>query len=403
MRIMHERQAEYDVIVIGAGAAGLMCAQTAGTRQRSVLVLDHASKAGSKIIISGGGRCNFTNLHASAGHFLSANPHFCKAALARFPAQAFIEMLDSHGIGWHEREHGQLFCNDSARDILAMLLDECARQEVRIQTGTEIKCIECLPEQPQRFRLSTSRGTFSCTSLVIATGGLSIPKIGASNFGLKIAEQFGLAIRPPQPGLVPFTFTGPEKESLRQLAGISLPVRAGCRNYWFREAMLFTHRGLSGPAILQVSSYWQPGDTLHIDLLPDFDIAALLRQQQKQHPQTMLSTILARRIPKRLAQLLTSGAPLQDQRLQQLNERTIEAIDNTLHNWQLKPNGTEGYRTAEVTVGGVDTAELSSKTMQSRKVPGLYFIGEVVDVTGHLGGFNFQWAWASGYAAGLHA
>jgi len=400
---MHTHQAEYDVIVIGAGAAGLMCALTAGARQRSVLVLDHASKAGSKIIISGGGRCNFTNLYAGADHFLSANPHFCKAALARFPAQAFIDMVERHGIDWHERDHGQLFCNDSARDILDMLLKECATHDVRVQTGTEIRQVEPLQKQPQHFRLATNRGDFSCTSLVIATGGLSIPKIGASNFGLKIAEQFGLSVRPPRPGLVPFTFTGPEKESLQQLAGISLPVQASCNGRSFREAMLFTHRGLSGPAMLQISSYWQPGDTLHIDLLPDVDIGTFLRQQQKLHPHAMLSTTLAHRLPKRLAQLLTSGLPLQEHRLQQLHERALAAIDHALHDWQLKPNGTEGYRTAEVTVGGVDTDELSSKTMQSRKIPGLYFIGEVVDVTGHLGGFNFQWAWASGHAAGLDA
>ena len=396
-------QQTYDVVIIGAGAAGLMCAATAGARNRSVLLIDHAVKAGSKILISGGGRCNFTNLNAGAGDFLSDNPHFCKAALARFSPHDFIAMLDRHGIGWHERDHGQLFCNHSARDVVDMLLLECANAGAELLTGTDIRRIERLAGSPGRFRLGTGRGDFSCDSLVIATGGLSIPKIGASNFGLKVAEQFGIAIRPPRPGLVPFTFTGPEKAALAGLAGISLEVVAGCRGKQFREAMLFTHRGLSGPAMLQISSYWQPGDTLQIDLLPDTDIAAFLHDQRQRHPQAMLSTALAHRLPRRLVQMLTAGIPLQDRKLQQLNERNMADIDAALHCWQLKPNGTEGYRTAEVTVGGIDTGELSSKTMACRKVPGLYFIGEVVDVTGHLGGFNFQWAWASGHAAGLDA
>jgi len=386
----------YDTIIIGAGAAGLMCAGTIAGFGKSVLLLDHAEKVGKKILISGGGRCNFTNRFCSPGNFISANPHFCKSALARFSADDFIGWVKQSGIQFHERSHGQLFCDESARDILDMLLKPCRDFAVRISTQTEILSIE----KKEQFILSTNKGDFSANALVIATGGLSIPKMGATAFGLKLAESFGLRVTPAVAGLVPFTFTGKEQEDLKALAGISLDVRVTCRNQSFTEAMLFTHRGLSGPAILQISSYWQPGDTLHIDLLPNTDITTFLGHKQQQRAQAHLATILSELLPKRLVTLL-----LQDfsgkNRLQQLSEKQLIGIAGRLHDWQLKPNGTEGYRTAEVTVGGVDTDELSSKTMESKKISGLYFIGEIVDVTGHLGGFNFQWAWSSGYAAAM--
>jgi len=386
----------YDTIIIGAGAAGLMCAGTVAGFGKSVLVLDHAEKVGKKILISGGGRCNFTNRFCSPANFISANPHFCKSALARFSADDFIDRVKQSGISYHEREHGQLFCDESARDILDMLLQPCRDFGVMLATQTEILSVE----KKEQFMLKTSKGDFSADSLVIATGGLSIPKMGATGLGLKLAESFGLNVVSPVAGLAPFTFTGKEKEALKALAGISLDVRVTCRNQSFTEAMLFTHRGLSGPAMLQISSYWQPGDALLIDLLPDMDAVAFLKQKQQQRPQAQLATILSELLPKRLVQLLMKDNPGEN-RLRQLSEKQVQAFASLLHGWILKPNGTEGYRTAEVTVGGVDTDELSSKTMQSKKISGLYFIGEVVDMTGHLGGHNFQWAWSSGYAAGM--
>ncbi len=393
---------DYDTIIIGAGAAGLMCAGTAAGYGKSVLVLDHADKAGKKILISGGGRCNFTNRFTTAANFISANPHFCKSALARFSADDFIAWVKQSGISYHERNHGQLFCDDSAQDILEMLLQPCRDFGVRILTHTEIQSVE----KKNRFLLKTGNGGFSAESLVIATGGLSIPKMGATAFGLKIAESFGLNIINPVAGLAPFTFTGHEKEELKALAGISLDVSVSCRGQSFTEAMLFTHRGLSGPAMLQISSYWQPGDELDINVLPDVDITEFLDLKCRQRPQAQLATALSELLPKRLVQLLMKDsvgmtAPMSEAKLRQLSEKQQQQIATLLHNWRLKPNGTEGYRTAEVTVGGVDTDELSSKTMQCKKVSGLYFIGEVVDVTGHLGGYNFQWAWSSGYVAGM--
>jgi len=386
----------YDTIIIGAGAAGLMCAGTAAGYGKSVLVLDHADKPGKKILISGGGRCNFTNRFTTAANFISANPHFCKSALARFSADDFIGWVKQSRIQFHERNHGQLFCDDSARDILDMLLQPCREFGVRIATQTEILSVE----KKQQFMLKTSKGDFRADTLVVATGGLSIPKMGATGFGLKLAESFGLHIIPPVAGLAPFTFTGKEKEDLKALAGISLDVRVLCRNQSFTEAMLFTHRGLSGPAMLQISSYWQPGDLLLIDVLPNRDVAAFLKQKQQQRPQAQLATVLSELLPKRLVQLLMKDYPGEN-RLRQLSEKQLLQFAGLLHGWPLKPNGTEGYRTAEVTVGGIDTNELSSKTMMSKKVSGLYFIGEVVDVTGHLGGHNFQWAWSSAYAAAM--
>jgi len=386
----------YDTIIIGAGAAGLMCAGTVAGFGKSVLLLDHADKPGKKILISGGGRCNFTNRFCNANNFISANPHFCKSALARFSADDFIDWVKQSGICFHERSHGQLFCDDSARDIVAMLLQPCRDFGVRISTHNEIRTVA----KQVQFQIGTGQGNFTSEALVIATGGLSIPKMGATPFGLKIAESFGLGIIQPVAGLVPFTFTGKEKADLNALAGISLDVRVSCRNRAFTEAMLFTHRGLSGPAILQISSYWQPGDALAINLLPDIDMTALLKRKRQLRPQMQLATVLCELLPKRLVQLLMKDFPGEN-RLQQLNEKQMQQVAELLGDWQLKPNGTEGYRTAEVTVGGVDTEDLSSKTMMSKQVDGLYFIGEVVDVTGHLGGHNFQWAWSSGYAAGM--
>jgi len=386
----------YDTIIIGAGAAGLMCAGTAAGYGKSVLVLDHAEKPGKKILISGGGRCNFTNRYTTAANFISANPHFCKSALARFSAADFMAWITQSGISFHERSHGQLFCDDSAQDVLDMLLQPCRDFGVQISTCTDILSVQ----KGTQFSIKSSKGEFSSESMVIATGGLSIPKMGATPFGLRIAESFGLHVIQPVAGLAPFTFTGKEKEDLKSLAGISLNVMVSCRSQSFTEAMLFTHRGLSGPAMLQISSYWLPGDMLCIDLLPNMDLASFLKQKQQQRPQARLATVLSELMPKRLVQLLMQNQ-LPEGTLGQINADQLQQIENLLHGWQLKPNGTEGYRTAEVTVGGVDTAELSSKTMMSKQVSGLYFIGEVVDVTGHLGGHNFQWAWSSGYAAGM--
>ena len=387
---------KFDLIVIGAGAAGLMCAGTAAGLGKSVVIIDHAEKAGKKILISGGGRCNFTHRFVSASDFISRNPHFCKSALARFTAYDFIDMVEAAGISYHERDHGQLFCDDSSRQVVEMLMQPCRKHDVNIRLNASITGVR----KGACFEIITDKGLFQGSSLVVATGGLSIPKMGATPFGLKLAEQFGLKIVPPVAGLAPFTFTGKEKEGLKALAGISLDVSVSCRDKSFSEAMLFTHRGLSGPAMLQISSYWQPGDQISIDLLPGVDIWAALSERRQARPQAMLATMLAELLPKRLVQLLT-GSLIDDTRMLQLNEKQIAVIAERLHGWRLKPSGTEGYRAAEVTVGGVDTDELSSKTMESKKVPGLYFIGEVVDVTGHLGGFNFQWAWSSGYTAAL--
>lgn len=389
---------EFDVIIIGAGAAGLMCAATASRRGRQVALLDHAEKPGKKILISGGGRCNFTNRDVSADNYISANPHFCKSALAQFTQYDFIDMVERCGIAWHERDHGQLFCDESARAIVAMLLEQC--RDVQMTMNCRIERIS--RSEADGFTLIANRESYRCNSLVIATGGLSIPKMGASNFGHKIARQFGLNVLPTRAGLVPFTLTGSELATFKELAGIAIDVEVSCRNRTFREAMLFTHRGLSGPAMLQISSYWQPGDALTINLLPGIDITGLLNRQKMLKPQAQLATILAGVLPKRLVQLLIHAGHIDNRRISELNRKQLADIAAALSDWQLKPGATEGYRTAEVTVGGVDTDEISSKTMAAEKVPGLYFIGEVMDVTGHLGGYNFQWAWSSGYCAGMH-
>ena len=386
----------HDLIVIGGGAAGLMCAIEAGKRGRRVLLIEHANRVGKKILMSGGGRCNFTNLHTEPDNYLSANPHFCKSALARHTQWDFIAMVERHGIAWHEKELGQLFCDESSKLIVKMLLDECAAAGVRIET-------DCAVDQVRRddagFSLATTRGMLHSAALVVATGGLSIPKMGASGFGYELARQFGHRVLATRAALVPLTMSGKHQDDYADLSGVALPVIATAGGQDFRAGFLFTHRGLSGPAILQISSYWQPGDALQLNLLPDVEALDFLKAQQQERAAAELKTVLAEALPKRLAQRLCElrfgNRPMRQYRPGELGE--IAAL---LQAWPIVASGTEGYRTAEVTLGGVDTDELSSTTMESRKVPGLYFIGEVMDVTGHLGGFNFQWAWASGHAAG---
>lgn len=389
---------EFDVIVIGAGAAGLMCAMTAGARGRRVLLLDHAEKAGKKILISGGGRCNFTNLHCAPDRFISANPHFCKSALARYSAQDFIALVDKHRIPYHEKTLGQLFCDGSALAIVAMLLDECAAASVDLRLGHAITDIT----RADRFSVTTDRGGFSAPALVLATGGLSIPKMGATGFAHEIAKRFGLPVTDMWPGLVPFTFADTDIALFRSLAGVALDVVAGCGGQEFRENMLFTHRGLSGPAILQASSYWRRGDAIFIDLMPGVDAARFLVDRKAARPRAEAKKVLAEAIPRRLAEALAERH-LPARPLGEVADRDLAKLGETLNGWRLTPAGTEGYAKAEVTVGGIATSALSSKTMESNTVPGLYVIGEAVDVTGWLGGYNFQWAWASGWVAGLHA
>ncbi len=388
-----------DVIIIGAGAAGLMCALTAAQRGRKVLVIDHANKPGKKILMSGGGRCNFTNMYTEPENFLSNNPHFCKSALARYTQWDFLEMVQRHQIAYHEKKLGQLFCDNKASDILEMLLKECADADATIQLNTPVTSIQA---QADGFTLQCNKQILRCKSLVIASGGLSIPTLGATSYGYQVAEQFGHTILPTRAGLVPFTITDPAlKEFCTALSGTSIDdCVVQCNGQSFKEDLLFTHRGLSGPVILQISSYWRPGDSIDIDLLSDRDASAWLLEQQVLHPNMELKTLLSECFTRKMAQLLCehwfSNTPLK-----QYNAKQLSAIGEQLNNWQLTPSGTEGYRTAEVTLGGIDTQEVSSKTMQSQKQANLYFIGEVLDVSGHLGGFNFQWAWASGHAAGI--
>ncbi len=386
----------FDALVIGGGAAGLMCAIAAGRRGRRVLVVEHANRVGKKILMSGGGRCNFTNTGATPANYLSANPHFCKSALARYTPADFIAMVERHRIAYHEKELGQLFCDDSSKQIVRMLLDECADAGVRIETSC---AIERVRHGDAAFHLDTARGSFTASALVVACGGLSIPSMGASGFGYELARQFGHSVLPTRAGLVPLTLSGKHQERLADLAGVALPVEARCNGSAFCNFMLVTHRGISGPAILQISSYWNPGDDLRLDLLPGDDAYAWLQTQRTERAATELRNVLAERIPKRFAQRLCehwfSSKPMRQYRDAELREMAALLAD-----WPLVASGTEGYRTAEVTLGGVDTDELSSSTMQSKRVPGLYFIGEVVDVTGWLGGYNFQWAWASGHACG---
>ena len=387
----------FDAIVIGAGAAGLMCAIAAGQRGARVLVLDHANKVGKKILMSGGGRCNFTNTGTTPANYLSANPHFCKSALARYTPWHFIELVERHRIAYHEKELGQLFCDESSKLMVKLLLDECAASGVEVRTHCIIEGVEHADDGS--FRLHTTQGRHAAPSLVVASGGLSIPSMGASGFGYALAKQFGHEVLPTRPGLVPLTLTGKHADRLQDLAGVSLPVEAHCNGASFRNFILVTHRGISGPSILQISSYWQPGDDLRLDLLPGIDAEAQLRDWQTSRRDAELKTLLAEVLPKRFAQRLCEHW-IASKPLRQYNPPELRAIAELLSSWPLVASGTEGYRTAEVTLGGVDTDGLSSATMMSRHVPGLYFVGEVVDVTGWLGGYNFQWAWASGHAAG---
>ena len=425
-------QHHFDVIIIGAGASGLYCALTAGRRGRRVLVVDHANKAGKKILMSGGGRCNFTNYFVESEHFIGANEHFCKSALSRYPSWEFISLVEQHKIAYHEREHGQLFCDDSAQDILTMLLDECDAAGVQVRLNTQVEQVKAIDSSLQtnsnkvknanvRFEVLTNKKlskkelaehapsvqtSYSCESLVVATGGLSIPTMGASGLGYELAQQFGHQLITTDASLVPFTFTDKTGELLRALAGISLPVVASNTRTSFKLPLLFTHRGLSGPAILQLSNYWQLGEPIAINLLPDIDISSLLIAHKKSHPKQLIRTVLAdntdNALPKKLLSALQSSLweDIKDTELANIKDERLEAIGTAINGWQLKPSGTEGYRTAEVTRGGVKTDEVSSKTMQSNYQQGLYFIGEVLDVTGWLGGYNFQWAWASGFVCG---
>ena len=377
-----------DLVVIGGGAAGLLCAIEAGKRGRRVLVVEHNPQIGRKILISGGGRCNFTNLHTRPENFLSANPHFAKSALARYRPGDFLELVRKHRIAYHEKTPGQLFCDGSAREVTAMLEAECAAAGVRIETGISVR----EARRDSRFSIESTLGTLEAESLVIASGGLSIPKMGATPFGYELARQFGLRVVECRPALVPFIFAPQERDQFADLAGISLEVVARAGRASFREKMLFTHRGLSGPAILQISSYWEPGTAVEIDWLPGVDLLPLL-QQHRTEVRTGLTGLLPQRLAARWLELHSAAKSA-------WSDREIQALSDSLHAWRFTPAGTEGYAKAEVTAGGVDTAELSSQTLESKKVPGLYFIGEVVDVTGQLGGFNFQWAWASGFAAG---
>lgn len=384
-----------DVIILGAGAAGLLCAIEAGKRGRSVLVLERNQRIGEKIRISGGGRCNFTNIATDHDHYISQNRHFCRSALARFTPGDFIDLIRKHGIGYHEKTLGQLFCDISSRQIIGMLEKECDEAGVRILLGCRISRVR----RRDRFVVTTNTGEFESDSLVIATGGLSIPKLGATDLGYKLARQFGLKSTQTTPGLVPLTFREEDVSFFRRLSGVSLDVIATCSEHAFRESILFTHRGLSGPAILQVSSYWRPGSEISIDLSPDVDLRKPLSDNHQSGRE--LATVLSEVLPKRLAKALCERyrwlKPLQRCSLKELS-----SVARLLHDWRLEPEGTEGYSKAEVTCGGVDTSGLSSKTMEARNVPGLFFIGEVVDVTGNLGGYNFQWAWASGFAAGQY-
>lgn len=388
----------FDLVVIGGGAAGLMCGLVAGQRGRRVLIADHANKVGKKILMSGGGRCNFTNLHCGPDNFLSANPHFMKSALSRYTPWDFIAMVERHGIPYHEKTLGQLFCDRSSKDILQMLVHECRQAGVVIRTRHPVSVEQLGPPH----HLHGPDGEIRCDALVIATGGLSIPRMGASGFGLEFARSIGLTVQPPRAGLVPVTLPPRKLRQFSKLSGVAVQAAVHAGSAVFREALLFTHRGLSGPSVLQASSYWQPGEALRIDLFPDGDLAEHLRQQRALRPKQRLRNALAAFLTRRVAgEWIRAGLP--DVPLETLDERQLASVVQRCQHWQVWPDGTEGYATAEVTLGGVDTDALSSKTMECRRYPGLYFIGEVVDVSGHLGGHNFQWAWASGHAAGVVA
>lgn len=403
----------YDVIILGAGAAGFLCAMTAAKRGQNVLLLEKSNKVGKKILMSGGGRCNFTNLYVEPDNYVSTNPHFCIAALSRYTPWDFISMVEQHNIEYEERKHSQLFCVHSAKDIRNMLVDECAVSGVVTETHVEVREVKALSgENDARFSLrldqsqkqgDSSAVSMTCRSLVIATGALSIPTLGGSGFGYDIAKQFGLKVLPQSAGLVPLMFSDALKAVCERLAGTSLEVELSCNGQSFTESMLFTHRGLSGPAVLQISNYWRPGDEIHVDLLPGTLSADWLVDMKSNHGSSLLKTVLAQKLPRSVVKELASlWWPESDHMaLAEFSDSILREIGGNLNQWQLKPSATEGYRTAEVTLGGVDTSDVSSKTMESSIQPGLFFIGEVLDVSGHLGGFNFQWAWASGHAAGL--
>ena len=389
----------YDVVIIGAGAAGMMCAVETARRGRSVLILDHAAMPGEKIRISGGGRCNFTNIHASPKNFLSGNPHFCISALSRYTQRDFIALVERHRIVYHEKTLGQLFCDGSARQIIDMLVSEMQGRGVELVLST---AVEDVRKTVEGFVLTLSTGTVTCQSLVVACGGKSIPKMGATGFGYELAERFGLAVAETRPALVPLTFDAKTLERLAPLAGNAVDAEVACGRTRFSEAMLFTHRGVSGPSILQISSYWREGDEIRIAMLPGVDVADLVRTARRGNGRQAVQTVLANHLPKRLAQSIAERTGI-DGNLADLSDAQIKIVDAAVNDWRIKPAGSEGYRTAEVTLGGVDTNGLDQKTMQAKSVPGLFFIGEVVDVTGWLGGYNFQWAWSSGWVAGQAA
>lgn len=388
---------QLDVLIIGGGAAGLMCGRVAGARGRRVLILDHAKKPAEKIRISGGGRCNFTNIHSAPTAFLSGNRHFCKSAFSRYTQDDFIALVKQHGIAFHEKKLGQLFCDDSAQQIIDMLLVECAGAGAELRLRTSVGGIAALPDGG--YRVEASCGVVECASLVIATGGLSIPKIGATRFGYDVARQFGLDVTGLRPALVPLTFQANFLERCKALSGLSVDAEVRHGKTSFREGLLFTHRGLSGPSVLQISSYWDEGEVVSIDLAPGIDIAALLTGARAASPKRELLTELAAHLLKRLAANILDELGIGG-RLAELSKKGVGAVGDRVNRWQVRPSGTEGYRTAEVTLGGVDVSGLSAQTMEAKAQPGLYFIGEVVDVTGHLGGYNFQWAWSSGFVAG---
>lgn len=387
---------QFDVVVIGAGAAGMMCAAQAGRRGRSVLIIDHASAPGEKIRISGGGRCNFTNIHTAPANFISGNPHFCKSALSRYTQRDFIALVDRYGIAHHEKTLGQLFCDGSARQIIELLVDEMKSHGVDLRLSIGLDSVE---RTTDGFVLSVGGRPVQCQSLVVACGGKSIPKMGASGLGYELAKQFGLALVEPRPALVPLTFDMRTLERLGPLSGIAVDAIVACGKTRFSEAMLFTHRGLSGPAILQISSYWREGDEISISMLPDADVFEALREARQSNGRQALQTALSTLLPKRLAQHVAEQSGLSGN-LADLSDKQLRHVETSINGWRVKPAGSEGYRTAEVTLGGVDTRGLDSRTLQSKQVQGLYFIGEVVDVTGWLGGYNFQWAWSSGWCAG---
>ena len=388
-------ESEFDAIIIGAGAAGLMCGAVAGQYGKRVLIIDHAEKPAEKVRISGGGRCNFTNIHCGPQNFISDNPHFCRSALSRYTPQDFIEQVNQYGILWHEKTKGQLFCDGRSQEIIDMLLEECDKVGSSLWLGTQVLDIQ---KRDAGFIVTTDRQSLNCQAVIIASGGLSIPKMGATDFGYKIARQFDLNIVDPIPALVPLTFTDSEKAPLKALAGLSSDVIVKNDRAEFDEALLFTHRGISGPAILQISSYWNPGDMITIDLAPGQSVTDALKRTRTESPKTHPKTVLSQFMPKRLADYFTDQIAYE--RVADMSDTACLNLGLLINSWNVKPAGSEGFRTAEVTKGGVDTNALSSKTMECRSVPGLYFIGEVVDVTGHLGGHNFQWAWASAQAAG---